>query len=710
MIVLSMTAPGAQPGVPLRAGMVITSSLTIRPGTYRIPSRDLDRPALTVRGSNLTIDFNGAELVGSDIDADPDSFAGLGILVDGGSHITIRNARVRGFKVGLLARDASRFHLTRSDFSHNWKQRLYSLVEHESLLDWMSYHQNDKNEWLRYGAAVYLDGCRDCEIDHVTAVQGQNGLMMTRTEGAKVWNNTFSFLSAIGIGMYRSSRNTVVHNKVDWCVRGYSHGFYNRGQDSAGILMYEQSSRNTVAHNSVTHGGDGLFLWAGQSTMDTGDGGCNDNVFFGNDFSHAPANGIEATFSRNRFYRNRVEENWHGVWGGYSYESEFIENDFRDNDEGIAIEHGQHNTIVGNRFEGRGIALRLWANEKQDPGWQYPKRRDTRSRDYYIAGNTFSRVQTALQVERTDGIVFDRNTLKDVTTAVELGEGNKSIAIDVPSGMVHLRGDDRIHIDKLPAGMDPMIEEGERRGREFIIVDEWGPYDWKSPKLWPDGLLHGASPLRLRVLGPEGQWKLATVRGASIAPESGQVGDVLTVTPRPPGGRIDFDIQLEYRGGEVVDPRGRRTPAGQPYSFGFTRYFVPVSWHVRLFEFDEATDPVSQPAAFSKLLAGTPRTVEFTDRLDYMSGRSILAGDDSFPRDRVALSATAEADLDRRHELLVISDDGVRIWDNDRLIVDRWNDHESMLDRVALEAGRHRLRVEYYDRTGFAELRVQLER
>ena len=27
--------------------------------------------------------------------------------------------------------------------------------------------------------------------------------------------------------------------------------------------MYEQSSHNVVAYNSVTHSGDGLFLWAG---------------------------------------------------------------------------------------------------------------------------------------------------------------------------------------------------------------------------------------------------------------------------------------------------------------------------------------------------------------------------------------------------------------------------------------------------------------
>ena len=31
-----------------------------------------------------------------------------------------------------------------------------------------------------------------------------------------------------------------------------------------------------------------FFLWAGQTTMDTGEGGCNDNTLIdGNDFSYA---------------------------------------------------------------------------------------------------------------------------------------------------------------------------------------------------------------------------------------------------------------------------------------------------------------------------------------------------------------------------------------------------------------------------------------
>ena len=30
------------------------------------------------------------------------------------------------------------------------------VVEHESLVDWLSFHHNEKGEWLRFGAAIYL--------------------------------------------------------------------------------------------------------------------------------------------------------------------------------------------------------------------------------------------------------------------------------------------------------------------------------------------------------------------------------------------------------------------------------------------------------------------------------------------------------------------------------------------------------------------------
>ncbi len=258
----------------------------------------------------------------------------------------MKGVHARGYMNGIVARGVTRLALLGNDLSYNWKPKLYSGIVKESLVDWLDYHQNEKDEWLRYGAGIYLVDITIGEIKGNTVTQGMNGLLITRSTGVRVWNNIFSYNSGLGVGMYRAPRNVIMHNRIDWNVRGYSHGFFNRGQDSAGLLMYEQSSNNIVAYNSVSHSGDGLFLWAGQSTMDNGKGGANDNLFYANDFSYAPTNGMEATFSRNAFVANRVAGNWHGLWGGYSYESVVLGNHFYDNVEAIAIEHGQEIALL----------------------------------------------------------------------------------------------------------------------------------------------------------------------------------------------------------------------------------------------------------------------------------------------------------------------------------------------------------------------------
>ena len=723
LFVLASAQGQAQQTLPLTQGMIIDHSVTIRPGEYRLAaSEDLSIPAITIRGQGIIVDFNGATMVGSLPAADPDSFAGVAVLVDGGSQVTIRGAKIRGYKVGILARDSPDLHLTHNDLSHNWKQRLYSGIEKESLVDWMSYHQNEKNEWLRYGAGIYLSGCDRAEIDHNTILQGQNGLMVSGSKGLKIWNNTFQFLSSIGIGLYRVTHSRIMHNRIDWCVRGYSHGFYNRGQDSAGLLMYEQSSHNTVAYNSVTHGGDGLFLWAGQSTMDTGKGGSNDNVFAANDFSHAPTNGIEATFSRNRFVGNRVEENWHGVWGGYSYESVWIQNRFKRNTEGIAIEHGQKNAIVSNTFDQDETAIRLWQNPTQDPNWAYPKNRDTRSHAYTIEDNIFRRNKTALDIRDTGGVRLWRNRFPETGERLKLSgdtTGLQDVPIDSPSRDVVVLYDEDLP-PKLPGGIDPMITDGDRRGRKTIIVDEWGPYDWKSPKLWPSldaaglpferrakGSGRFDGPITLNVLGPDGAWKLVSATGAAVAPAHGKVGDVITVTPRP-GPVVNYEITLSYVGAAVTSPRGIVTPAGKPHLFSYSHFFAPVDWTINFFSYSETVDPATQPKALSSVLNAKPiATVFDSKRIDYLSGGVI---EDGIPRDRFAFVAEGTVDLPRGdYTIDVISDDGARVWVDNSLVIDAWEPHESRVDRAQISGGKKRLKLEYYETAGWAEIRVQIQ-
>jgi hypothetical protein len=698
----------SQPEVVLTPGQVITSSVKVKPGVYRLTGAD-GKPAVIIRGSNVTLDLTGVTIEGGEPYADPDGYVGTGIEVDGGDHVTVKGGAIRGFKVAILARKSPFLHLTGLDLSYNWKQRLWSGIEKESLLDWMSYHNNEKDEWLRFGAAIYLSECDDAEVDHNRATQGQNGLMVTRSSRLKIWNNDFSFLSSIGLGMYRTTHSLVAHNKFDYAVRGYSHGFYYRGQDSTGILMYEQSSNNTFHHNSATHGGDGLFMWAGQTTMDTGKGGVNDNVFVENDFSHAVANGIEVTFSRNKFIGNRVEDCWHGVWGGYSYDTEFINNRFANNDEAFAIEHGQNISITGNTFSGDKVALRIWANATQDPNWGYPKNRDTRSRDYVIAANLFKDHATLLDVIRTTGIDMKMNGISGtIGTLMKGGMEVSGLKWDAAPQAAPPRPPQVPLEDAwkpLPKGMNAMLPDGARRGRSTIIVDEWGPYDYRHPKVWPVGKATDR-PLKLRVLGPEGKWTLVSARGGSVSQKSGATGAEIVVTHAGPGS--DLRLEFDYIGAEVVDPRGRRTPAGQPHRFVFEQFEPAIAWNTSWWTFEEKADPLKAPDAFAARLKEKPTKTEVVPRFDLISG-GVMVPD--LPRDRIALRAEGTVTLPPgNYELITITDDGIRVFVDDKMVVERWDIHGSEVDRVPLTGGRHRLRLEYFENSGWAELKVFVRR
>lgn len=198
---------------------------------------DNDKPVVLIEGENITIDFNQAVLQGSNQKLRPDEFFGVAILIRNGRNITIKNLVARGYKVALLAKNVEKLVLENCDFSYNYRQHLNSTQEKEDISDWMSYHHNENDEWLRYGAAMYLRNCINAIVKNCKVTGGQNALMMMECNGGLVMNNDFSFNSGIGIGMYKSSHNRVMYNRVIFNVRGYSHGVFNRGQDSAGMLV-----------------------------------------------------------------------------------------------------------------------------------------------------------------------------------------------------------------------------------------------------------------------------------------------------------------------------------------------------------------------------------------------------------------------------------------------------------------------------------------
>jgi len=707
----------------LKRGLLITKSVRIAPKSYRIDApASLDSAVLVVRGDNITVDLTGVSMLGSDAAADPDRGAGVAIRVEGGTNVKILHGKIRGYRVAILARGTKALEIADNDLSHNWKPRLYSLVEHESLADWLSFHKNEKDEWLRFGAAIYLNGVSGGEVHHNRAEQGMNGLLLVRTDRLLIHDNTFSYNSGLGIGLYRSSDNQIVHNRLDFNVRGYSHGFFRRGQDSANLLLYEQSSRNVVAYNSATHGGDGVFLWAGKSTMETGQGGANDNLFFANDFSFAPTNAIEATFSRNTFVANRAEGSDYGLWGGYSFDSKIVGNCFVRNRIGVAIEHGQDNYISSNRFDGGQTGIRLWADKVEPGDWGYPKKRDTQSRSYHISANEFSRMRTGINAANTRALSLLNNkffgvdstmALKDTLGIRNIGNVGGPVADDpAMTDPCLTMGALPPEFDKLapqPAGIarDIPSSPATRRDRSAIVVDEWGPYDGRSPKLWPVDSAH-RSPLRLAVLGPEGKWTVTSRKGiAALSATSGRTGDTVEVTTHPDSAS-DWGLVLEFRGAAITTPRGDTRAAATPVRFSYG-VFEPLSaWTTKFFVWSDSTDPRKNREAFTKLVSGTPHSTAVAGRLDYMWFRPTIAG---LPQTRFAIDATATVTLPAGvFTLQTISDDAIRVWIDGRLAIDNWTPHESAVDVTPIAPGKHTIRVLHYQVEGWTELRVDIAR
>ncbi len=245
-----------------RDNVQITQSCTVRLAAFPIPDRD-GNGVVQIHGEGIEVDFGGGRLRGAELDVAPDRYEGIGVTIDGRSN-AVRNLAVSGFRIGVNAKGADGLTVEDADLSDNFRQRLRSTTRAEDQADWLWPHENDEQQWLqRYGAALAIRQSDQVTVRRVRVRDGQNGIVLDRVTGSSIYDNDCSFLSGWGLALWRSSGNTICRNAFDFCIRGYSHGVYNRGQDSAGILLFEQCTDNVVAENSATHGGDGLFAFAG---------------------------------------------------------------------------------------------------------------------------------------------------------------------------------------------------------------------------------------------------------------------------------------------------------------------------------------------------------------------------------------------------------------------------------------------------------------
>ena len=681
-------AARGETSIPEGRALAVRGDVRIAPGEYLRPALGVDRlgGVIVIEGvRGATLDLRGVVLRGTPAGSDLDRNEGYGIVVRDSSDVVIRGGKVGGYKGCLVAERCERLVIEDVEFDGWYGQRLKSSQAGEDASDWLWPHDNDQGEWLaKYGAAISLTDCDGAVVRRSRGRHGQNGILLTRCEDARVHDNDFSFLSGWGLALYRSSKNVVDHNLFDYCVRGYSHGVYWRGQDSAGILMFERCTDNLFAYNSATHGGDGVFLFAGRDLVDgraaergeAEPGGSDRNVWYRNDLSFAVANSIEATFSSDNWAIGNVlsGSHQHGVWGGYSRRMVVLDNTIEGTLGGaVSIEHGQECAVVTNRIRDNDVGVELWWDEDPDlVGGPFGRRHDTASRDHWVEGNLFAGNVQDLALRRTSGVALRENRWarsegalriegstvvgapreprrqgaeggqpKDVRDWLVASDGSRPSGVIADASIDVGRAKAPDFLERAKRWQPPALpgrqktfasERGERQGLDTIVVGEWGPWDWRSGE------------------------------------------------PRP---------AMRAPGGLLADAR----------------------WKAVWFSWKGGPDPRGDYAGW-RALAGSALVVgEVGPWVNFWGGDEVRRK--QLGPTQVGLVATAKVMLPERrvYRLAVTSDDGVRVRIDGRMALENWTWHGPTRDERSLELaeGEHEIELEYFQIDGASALSVELE-
>jgi hypothetical protein len=441
-----------------------------------------------------------------------------------------------------------------------------------------------------------------------------------------------------------------------------------------------------------------------------------------------------------------------------------VGNRIEDNDTaGIAIEHGSDTSIEGNRFRRNGRGIQLWWDpDREFLESVYGRKRNTESEDYSIVLNRFAGDRTGIELRDTRRVRIESNEFAAVPRVLHLlGKADPEVTlagnnirrdggtlehlvlnetehvqsvgrnfVDVsaaepaaqaeerPGGPVKLEPplEKALGLDfaalshrerppEAPGEQDAFLPEGTPRGRARIVVDEWGPFDYRTLKLLPRAAT-GWNDATFHLLGPAVPFAVEAVTGGvQVEPAEGTAPARLTVRPEPGGPDLRrFSFRVTSPGREPLEATGA---------------IVRVRWHVAFHTWKRGAgeDPKDPPGggtsaaaarAWKRILASPPVLEQTLPRLAFPWGGQ---GPTAAVRDYFATVATAEIRLPAgRYRIRTVSDDGIRVRVDGAPVIEDWTWHPPRSNEtvVRLEAGTHRIRVEHFEIDGYAQLELGL--
>jgi parallel beta-helix repeat protein len=415
----AQNAPAESPAVSVAAPRVI---LEITADTTLDPQQIYG--AIVVRRSGVTIDGQGAWLVGAAADSGviPKDFRGTAILADGVSDVTLRNVNARGWETGLVIRNGSGWLIENCNFSDNFHDPDFGWGENGRrggiVLDRVT-----RSTLLRNRANRVWDGC--------VLVDSSDNLLV---------DNDFSNCSNTCLKLWTASRNSIRRNQLSGGIRiapGEVHA-----RDSTSVLIESGSCDNSFLHNNCTRGGDGIFIRVLNGWCSTG------NYFEGNDCSYANNNGIECWAPRNTFVANRANHCSYGFWLGGSDQTRLIGNEASFNGLPDGFHNSPHlpdsghagivfmfgpsshtiargNSCVGNH--GAGIAL---VGDQPSGGQKW------KAWHWILEGNLLHRNRWGIYGQHADWITLSGNQFAGNTAGDVYWDGNVQNVIELDKAVV----------------------------------------------------------------------------------------------------------------------------------------------------------------------------------------------------------------------------------------------------------------------------------
>ncbi len=671
-------------------------------------------------GITVVFDPDSAALVGAADSVPYEKLTGVGIQIDGYHDVTLMQPRVHRFKVGIRARHADGLRIERADVSDGYAMKLGSTPQAEDAGDWLWPHKNDEGQWIAsYGAGVAIEQSSGVTLVGTRARRRQNGIVLDRVRDSKIYDSDCSFLSGWGLAMWRSSGNVITRNAFDFCVRGYSDGVYNRGQDSAGILVFEQCSDNLFAQNSATHCGDGFFCFAGKEALGekaAPEGfsyerkGCNDNLIIDNDFSYAAAHGLELTFGfGNRVIHNTLSHNGIcGIWGGYSKEMLIAANTLEDNGQlgyghergGVNIEHGADNVIRDNRFKDNACGVFLWWDDDgallKGP---WAKANGAKARNNAILKNRFEGDVLGIELDGTEGTQLGGNVFDHVGEKIKLEHGASPREVMVTM---------EIYQPPVYEALGESRPVGGRTslgGREAIVMGSYFPWDHHEPMARMRSRSSGVHAYE--VFGDVKNFYVV-INGEKIEfrmtePRAGESGPYVVELSAPPGVH-PYKVRLR----------------GDDFEAVFEDTLIVAHWKAVFFPW--TVDPREDVEGW-RAEADSPLARSATlDTLDLNYGNK-------GPRDMAISPVVSAAGPGGDHfgmiakttmrlgagrwRLTTLSDDGVRVLVDGKPVIENWTWHGPTRDsgEIVLDEPRAvEIVVEHFEIDGNAVLQLNIEK